>query len=170
MKIYVAFSVEGVPEISELRNQHDTLFNQAPSHLTLVFPVEANAVDYDVIRAMTKETSPIDAVITGPTGSADHLMYMTLTQGNDSVIALHRRLYAECFAESYDRTYSYLPHITVGRFNKQQEMLCAIHDTPLIAPIFVRLDTMIIVEICNNGDRKILETFALKGRNNELSD
>jgi 2'-5' RNA ligase len=170
VKIYVALSVEGVPEISELRTQYDSLLNQVPSHLTLVFPVETNAVDFETVGVISNETSPIEVALTGPTGSVDHLMYMTLTQGNDSVIALHRRLYDECFTELYDRTYSYLPHITVGRFNKQQEMQSAIYDTPLMAPSSIRLDTMIIVEICTNGERKILETFALKGSNNGLSD
>jgi 2'-5' RNA ligase len=163
VKVYVALTVEGVAEIQVLRTQFDFLFSQVPAHLTLVFPLETNEVDFEAIRVIAKETSPIDAMIAGPSGSPDHLMYLTLTQGNDSVIALHRRLYQTLFPKSYDRIYSYLPHVTVGRFDDKKDMVNAIHNTPMIEPASVRLDKMIIVEICSGGDRKILEKLSLAG-------
>jgi 2'-5' RNA ligase len=163
VKLYIALEVGNLTEIEQLRSRFDSLANKVPPHMTLVFPTDVVEVDFKKLGIIAEATQPIKVQLAGPTGTQDNLLFLTLLQGNDPVIELHRRLYRELFPNSYDRTYSYIPHVTVGRFQTHQKMTEIVMDTPELDFPPLLLTKLIAIEVGEDGSRTLLESFTLKG-------
>ncbi len=163
MKIYLALLAEHCTEADAIRAEHDPLFEKVPLHLTLVFPTDVDDINDSDLTHFFAAEKPMTVSVRGVTGSHDNLLFLTLSRGNDNVIDLHHRLYTQFFPDSYDPSYTFFPHLTVGRMNSRVDMLNAIHRMGSVSYEHIDLRTVALVEICADGERKILRRFKLSG-------
>ncbi len=107
-----------LPAIEALRAAHDPLARRIPAHLTLVFPFESTIATPDLVdhlHAVTSAVEPFAITLHSVTGSDDEYLFLNVKRGNDTLIALHDRLYTGLLAPFLSPVHTYVPHLTVGR-------------------------------------------------------
>jgi 2'-5' RNA ligase len=116
--VIVASVDEPVAWIDDVRRRHDPIAAAVPPHFTLVYPFEAHltpsALRAHMVQALAG-FSPFDVALAGVSGADGEYLRYDIKQGNDTLIALHDRLYAGPLAGHLDITLSYQPHMTIGR-------------------------------------------------------
>jgi 2'-5' RNA ligase len=165
MAKYFAFLLEGIEEIESIRIKYDHLSSKVPAHLTIVFPNDFENCMGDEISEYLSNIPSISAKLVGVTGSEDNLMLCTLTKGNDELISLHRHLYFNYFERFYDRSYTFYPHVTVGRFDSTSKLQAALKDTANISSGEFKLSSIALIERTASGERRVLRKFKLGGKN-----
>jgi 2'-5' RNA ligase len=114
--------------IEEIRRAHDPQHSIVPAHFTFVFPFAGTPVDDAIAHAaqVAGSTAPIPfrltnkAVVKDAVGTATHL-FLTPGDGSDQMRALHAQLYASVLARHLNTAISFLPHVTVGAFERHED-------------------------------------------------
>jgi 2'-5' RNA ligase len=114
--------------IEEIRREHDPQHSIVPAHFTFVFPFTGTLADDAIAHAthVTETTAPIpfqlttSAVVSDAIGSSTYL-FLTPGDGSDQMHALHRQLYASVLARHLNTAIPFLPHVTVGAFEREAD-------------------------------------------------
>ena len=119
--------------IDRLRAAYDPLASSIAPHITLVFPFETTLSRDDLlthIRASVAAIAPFEIVLRGVTGQEDEWLFLTVKRGNDEIIALHDRLYADPLAGLKEVPTLTVGHLTPGeRFEAALAEACSLTET-----------------------------------------
>jgi 2'-5' RNA ligase len=125
----VLFLPEPEPDaVMVLRRRFDPLFGSLGAHVTLVFPFQSDLSPEALrehVEQVVRGVSPITVRLADVTGGADvsgnnaHYLFLNVKRGNDALIELHDRLYNGPLKGYLSREFTYMPHVTVGRFTER---------------------------------------------------
>lgn len=115
-------------EIEDIRRRFDRLQGRVEPHFTLVFPFSGVPLDdvLDHARSIAAGVAPIPfrlagvAAVPDPLSPAAHL-FLLPDEGDQTISDLHDRLYSGVLARNLHPTAVYLPHVTVGRFERYED-------------------------------------------------
>jgi 2'-5' RNA ligase len=123
--------------IDDVRRRHDPIAAAVPPHFTLVYPFEASlppgALRAHMVHALAG-FSPLDVALAGVSGADGEYLRYDIKQGNDTLIALHDRLYSGPLASYLDITRSYQPHMTIGRIADAAAWRRVLDELAAVAP------------------------------------
>ena len=147
--------------INIIREKYDPLARLVKPHITLVFPFESditNAELEDVLDNCLKSIKPFPIVLHGFSKEEDkfgNYLFLDMKKGSDVVGAIHNKLYAEWF-KAYDLGLPYVPHITVGKFERMQECNTAFEDVKDIDNRFETIVDKVSVEMIGEKEESII--------------
>lgn len=145
--------------IEEVRKKFDPLHGLVPPHITLVFPFESEIQTLRLekhVRDTLVGVCPFPIQLKEITATLDNHLFLNVKKGNDNIIELHDRLYSGLLNGFLNRRYTYIPHLTVGRFKDEAECQFALEDTKSFDSRFDTVVTKIVSEIIGgNGDSTI---------------
>ncbi|TLS38201.1 2'-5' RNA ligase family protein [Pseudalkalibacillus caeni] len=147
--------------IDELREKYDPLFGKIPPHITLVFPFESEWTAAEVenhVKQKLKHIKPFTVRLRGISGSEGEYLFLNVKKGNDEIIAMHDALYTGMLQEDLNRQLSYHPHLTVGRFNNENELMGALEETEDFLHFFEAEISCVLVERIGPNEKSIVES------------
>ena len=115
--------------IAELRRRFDPLAARMPPHLTLVFPFASDLSLHGLCAHMERATrgiGPFPIRLAGITGSEEQYLFLNVKRGNDTIIALHDRLYCGPLRDHLSLAHTFVPHLTVGRLPSREAFRSAL--------------------------------------------
>ncbi|MEI5906321.1 2'-5' RNA ligase family protein [Bacillus spongiae] len=155
-------SLENGNEINKLRRKYDPLHDLIPPHITLVFPfisnLSSNQMNDHITEVLKKEKS-FDIYLQGITGADETYLFLNVKVGNDTIIRLHDKLYSGILQEFLYKRVTYIPHITVGRFNNKTDFEKGIIDTVSFETSFKTNVKEIVVETIDKEERSTVESI-----------
>lgn len=161
--IFPKFSNIGI--IDEIRGKYDPLESHVRPHITLVFPFSSD-IEFSELKNHLKNVlsliEPFRVVFKGitPVKSFGNYLFLNIENGRDEIIELHKRLYRgmlEAYHPQWLKSGGYLPHMTVGKIESEEEYKLAIEETKEIVDIFDTIVNKISVEIIDENEDSIIE-------------
>lgn len=152
-------------ELRWLREIYDPLEQVLNPHITLIHPFDSDVSDSEIIEHISKVISSWNSfnILTGPLYPTEqHNLFLLLSKGNENVLKLHTQLNTVPLIDLGARV-PYIPHITIGRFNKENNLnmaVDALHD-------FQNKFEATVKKICfnriigHNGDSEVIREFVL---------
>jgi 2'-5' RNA ligase len=144
-------------EIEDIRQRFDRLQGRVEPHFTLVFPFAGVSVGEVLghVQHIATEVEPIPfklakiAAVRDPLSPGAHLFFLP-DEGVQQITDLHDRLYSGVLATRLHPTAVYLPHVTVGRFERYEDAKTAAASLPAV-DIPGRLSVMTIGDFDGEG-------------------
>ena len=144
-------------KIEAIRRRHDALHGRVEPHFTLVFPFAGVSVGEVLghVQHIASEVEPIPfklakiAAVRDPLSPGAHLFFLP-DEGVQQITDLHDRLYSGVLATRLHPTAVYLPHVTVGRFERYEDAKTAAASLPAV-DIPGRLSVMTIGDFDGEG-------------------
>ncbi len=144
-------------EIEDIRRRFDRLQGRLEPHFTLVFPFAGVSVGKVLghVQHIATEVEPIPfklakiAAVRDPLSPGAHLFFLP-DEGVQQITDLHDRLYSGVLATRLHPTAVYLPHVTVGRFERYEDAKTAAASLPAV-DIPGRLSVMTIGDFDGEG-------------------
>jgi 2'-5' RNA ligase len=125
----------------ELRARFDPLVDLIPAHITLVFPFESDLSPDELCAHVERSVRGIGAFpirLSGITGMEDKYLFLNVKRGNDTLIELHDRLYSGPLQSYLSLAFTFIPHVTVGRFTSHEAFVNALASASALA---ISIDT-----------------------------
>lgn len=144
--------------INEIRNRYDPLAKLVRPHITLVFPFEnemSNEELEEKLVSSLKDVKPFELVLHGFSKTDDNYLFLNIEKGKDIIEGIHDELYANHFKD-YDLGLPYIPHMTVGKLNNDQELSNAYEYVKNIDVSFQTIVNKISVEMIGEHDESII--------------
>ncbi|MDZ8258657.1 2'-5' RNA ligase family protein [Nostoc sp. ChiQUE01b] len=112
--------------INQIRQKYDPQFDLIEPHITLVFPIiesiNKNHLIFHIDKILSNwKTFPIH--LQGLQKSWDEYLFLMLESGKVEMIKLHNELYTDILAKYRKDNLLFVPHLTLGKFIKDTEML-----------------------------------------------
>lgn len=151
---------KNIEEIEKLRKKYDPLVNCIGPHITLVFPFVSEISTSELekhLKSKLRRIGPFKIRLQEITGTVDRFLFLNVKEGNDRLIELHDKLYANILEEYKDNTYTYVPHVTIGKFNNENEFEQALRETKDFDFIFTSTINEITVELIDEQDNSLIE-------------
>ena len=148
--IFPAFAA--AEQIESVRQDFDPLATLLPAHVTLVFPfadiLEPASLREHVIAA-AERTPPFDIAAAAPTAEDDGYLFLRITDGRETIVALHDRLYTGILRTHLSLAHAYDPHVTVGRVGSREALdaATATARSRLVSPLRARVDSVSIFRL-----------------------
>jgi 2'-5' RNA ligase len=144
-------------EIEDIRQRFDRLQGRVEPHFTLVFPFAGVSVGEVLghVQHIASGVEPIPfklakiAAVRDPLRPGAHLFCLP-DEGAQQITDLHDRLYSGVLATRLHPTAVYLPHVTVGRFERYEDAKTAAASLPAV-DIPGRLSVMTIGDFDGEG-------------------
>jgi len=158
--IHIFPELEQVDLIQSIRKKYDPLYTCIPPHITLVFPFESQLTNADLYRHVKQAVTgfqPFLIRLEEITASNDHYLFLNVKRGNDQIIALHDKLYTGPLATYRSYSHTYLPHLTVGRLNHEQDLEEALKDTRSFNHSFETQVSQVMVERIDHNELSKVE-------------
>jgi 2'-5' RNA ligase len=151
--------------IDRVRLQYDPLANHVRPHITLAFPFESHIETAELkehISSVLSEIKTFEITLNGitPTRNFGKYLFLNIQKGNDEIVELHKILYTGILQNYYPewlRGKTFLPHITVGSFESEEDFEMAANETRNIADSFRTTVNEISVEIIDENEDSIIE-------------
>ena len=144
--------------INEIRNRYDPLAKLVRPHITLVFPFEnemSNEELEEKLVSSLKDVKPFELVLHGFSKTDDNYLFLDIEKGKDIIEGIHDELYANHFKD-YDLGLPYIPHMTVGKLNNDQELSNAYEYVKNIDVSFQTIVNKISVEMIGEHEESII--------------
>ncbi|SKA75574.1 2'-5' RNA ligase [Caloramator quimbayensis] len=151
--------------IDNIRKKYDPLASHVKPHITLVFPFESDISSDDLREHILYSVSGIskfEIVLKGiePVNSFGKYLFLNIEEGRDYIIELHKRLYKGILENYYPQWLkgnTFLPHMTIGCFDNDDDFKKAIDETKDIINSFKTIVNEVCVEIIDENEDSILE-------------
>lgn len=134
--IFVSEEVERA--VGEPYKRCNPIASYVRPHLTLLFPLETELQPSEVCAHFESVTSQVDMFDIRLDGvrlrPQDLLIYLGVSEGAEELRSLHLELYGGRFGRFLDRTRTFYPHLTVGRFETEAEMSSAYEELRTFKP------------------------------------
>jgi 2'-5' RNA ligase len=151
--------------IDKVREQYDPLANHVKPHITLVFPFDSDIETTKLKEHLSSVLSQItcfEIILNGitPTNNFGKYLFLNIQKGNDEIIELHKKLYTGILQNHFPEWLKgkvFLPHMTVGNFNDEEDFEMAINQTKNIVDSFKTIVNEISVEIIDENEDSIIE-------------
>jgi len=108
----------GMEKIEQFRREHDPVADRIAAHVSLVFPFPTQLTALQVethVRRIVSKWPPIPVTFRRVRTEANEFVFLMVSRGRASIVALHDRLYTRSLAAHLRRDLSYEPHITIAR-------------------------------------------------------
>lgn len=150
--------------IDELRNKYDPLVNHIKPHITVVFPFKSDIDGMKLeehIRKKIIQVKPFELCLRGiiPIYEGKYL-FLNIEKGKKRLIEIHNNLYKDIlkiYLPDWLRNNEFLPHMTVGCFEKLDEFEKAIEETKNFDYSFECIIENIYVEIIDEEENSEIE-------------
>lgn len=152
--------------IDRIRGKYDPLANHVKPHITLVFPFDSDIKTDELKEHITSVLAgykPLEITLhkITPTESFGRYLFLNVQKGSDEIIELHKRLYTGIlqpyFPEWLKGGDIFVPHMTVGCFECEEDFKAAINETRNIDDSFKTTVDEISVEIIDANEDSIIE-------------
>jgi 2'-5' RNA ligase len=168
LRVVVVFprfvNMEGIERV---RRTYDPLAEGVPPHITLVFPFASALALEELVahaRAAVGGLRPFPIELREITGHEGEYLFLNVKRGNDTLIALHDRLYTGPLAEHRSWRHTYLPHLTVGRVADPAAFARAVRELRTVGEVFAaEVREVAIYCVGTDGARAVEATVALGG-------
>jgi len=156
---------ENVQVIDKIRELYDPLAKHVRPHITLVFPfdsdIETNALKEHISSVLSK-IRPFEIILNGfiPVNSFGKYLFLNIQRGNNEIVELHKKLNTGILENYYPNWLKgkvFLPHMTVGSFDNEENFALAINETNNISDYFKTSVNEISVEIIDENEDSIIE-------------
>lgn len=148
--------------IEEMRAKYDPLYQLIPPHITLVFPFTSDLTAKQLQEHMESVLSyekPFSISLQGVTGEGSEYLFLNVKKGNDEIIKLHDLLYTGLLKDFLFRELTYLPHLTIGRFNDTGAFKAALNETAQFTEEFTTIVNRIVVEKIEESGESLPEFY-----------
>ena len=170
--VHIFPKFENNHEIQSIREKYDHLHKCIEPHITLVFPFESDLNVQDMTNAVKRvldNISSFEITAKGLKAVESHGFYLFLEidKGSSAISNLHYKLHEyelSPYQSPWTKDGSYKPHITVGRFLNEEDMLAAYNDLRAFNTEFKTLVTKVFVEIIGENDESIIESVVEFGK------
>lgn len=151
--------------IDRIREKYDPLASHVKPHITLVFPFDSD-IETNVLREhisyVLSNTTAFQVTLSGitPTNSFGKYLFLNIQKGGNEIIELHKILYTgilENYFPEWLKGNEFLPHMTVGNFDNEDDFALAINETKNIIESFKTTVNEISVEIIDENEDSIIE-------------
>ncbi|MBU1093596.1 MAG: 2'-5' RNA ligase family protein [Firmicutes bacterium] len=153
--------------IEQIRNKYDPLAKLIQPHITLVFPFESEVSNdflEEVIKKQLMHINPFEVVLQGFSRQIEEkttYLFLDIIIGAKELQGIHDLLYSVNFA-TLNEDYTYVPHITVGRFSEVSSLNNAYADVKNLNIIFKsRINKIIIEEIATDEQSIVVKEIFL---------
>ncbi len=151
--------------VDKIREQYDPLANHVRPHITLVFPFDSNIETTELkehISFVLSKIKTFEIILSGitPTNSFGKYLFLNIQKGTDEIIELHKRLYTgilQNYFPEWLKGKDFLPHMTVGNIDNEEDFEMAINETRNIVDSFKTTVNEISVEIIADNEDSIIE-------------
>lgn len=164
--VHVFPRFENSEALNAIREKYDHLHDLIEPHITLVFPFESSLTQADVKEAVSealKNQNSFKVKAEGLEGVDSHGFYLFLkiTDGKDILKKLHYKLHEgalEAYQSPWTRDGSFKPHITLGRFQSQEDLDDAIKALESVELCYETEVTNLHVEVIGDNEESIIES------------
>lgn len=149
---------ENIEIIDEIRDRYDPLAKLVRPHITLVFPFESEITNDEVeekLASSLKDVKPFELTLHGFNKTDDNYLFLNIEEGKETIEAIHDDLYSNHFKEYY-LPLPYIPHMTVGKLNNEQELKDAYEYVKNIDANFKTTVKKISVEMIGEHEESII--------------
>lgn len=151
--------------IDNIREKYDPLANHVRPHITLVFPFESDIAAGDLkehISSIVSGIAPFELILNGitPVHSFGKYLFLNIAKGENAIIELHKRLYTGVLEKYYPEWLKgnfFLPHMTIGNFDNDNDFERAMNETKDVADSFKTTVNEVSVEIIDENEDSIIE-------------
>ena len=152
--------LENVEIIDEIRDRYDPLAKLVRPHVTIVFPFESEMTNAELEEELSRSlnnVSPFELVLHGFSKAMDNCLFLDVEKGKEIIEAIHDDLYSNRFKE-FDPgfAYEYIPHVTVGKFDSEQDLNEAYEQVKDIDVSFQTIVKKISVEMIGEHEESII--------------
>ena len=109
--------------VDQFREEYDPYVRLIRDHLAIVFPFPAelglDVLENHMLGALRK-WNPFDVHFEGFEKSWDHWLFLTITKGEDELIAIHDDLYTCALAPFLREDIQFKPHVALGYFGEDK--------------------------------------------------
>jgi len=146
--------------IDDLREKYDPLADKVRPHITLVFPFESAFTENEISKKLNNvlhKIKPFEIKLQGLSLRGRWLL-LDVINGTEILTEIHKMLYNDEFAE-YKPSWlnQFVPHITVGRFDSENEALAVYEKVRGFNEVFIDKAGKISVEIIGSEEESIIE-------------
>jgi 2''-5'' RNA ligase len=156
---------ENMDAINKIRDKYDPLASHVRPHITLVFPFNSE-LQYKELNEHLKNAlssiNPFEVTLKGftPVKSFGNHLFLNIAEGGDKIIEIHKKLYTgilEPYMPQWLKEKNFLPHMTVGNMEDENEYKAAIDEVSNINDAFRTVVTKISVENIDANEDSIIE-------------
>jgi len=151
--------------IDNIRDRYDPLAMHVKPHITLVFPFDSD-IQTNVLREhislVLSDVKAFEVTLNGiiPVNNFSKYLFLDIQKGGNKIIELHKRLYTgilENYFPEWLKGHDFLPHMTVGKFNNEDDFTMAINETRNIIDSFKTTVNEVSVEIIDENEDSMIE-------------
>ncbi len=153
--IFPQFNNENI--INAIRKKYDPLYNLVKPHITLVFPFQDKISNIELEKKLEEcfiEIPPFKIILQGISRQKDNYgnyIFLNVKQGERQIIDIHNNLYRNIWKQEQDERY--IPHMTLGKFQSEGEMMEAYKDVKDLDSSFETfVDKISVEEIGRRGE------------------
>lgn len=157
-------------KVNQIRKKYDPAYEEIWPHLTLVYPFQKINEEeiHNRIKKIIRNFKPFNVSFKNLEKSAKgNYLYLLPKKGKKKILKLHKKLHTGPLENhSNPDMPEYIPHITVGVFDTEQELDEAINSLKRKKPKFeFFLDRLHLLEINEKGSINKGEEFFLGEKN-----
>ena len=146
--------------IQKVRNKYDRLYNLVDPHITLVFPFKDEMSNEELILKLSellKDFTPFQVTFKGISIADDNYIFLNCIEGEEIIYQLHNEIYEKILPTHFKKELKYIPHITLGEFDKIEEFKDFDYEfTTIVEEVFIEF-------IGKNEESIIIESIKLEG-------
>lgn len=148
--------------INEIRKEYDPLADLVLPHITLVFPFRSIISSEELMewmRISLNNIKPFDLKLGGFTKEKNfygNYLFLNVLNGREEIEIIHYAMY-DGILKQFHADKLYEPHMTVGKFNNQEELEEAYKKLEKFDSIFETSIDKISVEIIGMRQESIIE-------------
>lgn len=152
-------------EIETIRREYDHLYDCIEPHITLVFPFESTITREEIlkdIKDIFRDEEPFKVTAKGIEGVDNHgyYLFLNIQEGSDKIRELHYKIHTgilSSYQSDWTKDGSYVPHITIGRFDDKINMLSVAEKYKNYNSIFSTIVDRVYIEIIGENEESIIE-------------
>lgn len=156
---------ENMKVIDKIREKYDPLYDKVKPHITLIFPFESELTTEEIkiyLKETLKDIRQFELKLQKITYLGQWL-FLNINKGRDVLIELHTSLYNIFPVNKPSWLNEYSPHMTIGKFDTEQESRQAYESVKGISAIFHTTVTKVSVEVIGENEESIIEyEYSLK--------
>lgn len=152
---------ENIEIIDAIREKYDPLAKLVRPHITLVFPFDSEITNEElekVLESCLDDIKSFPIALCGFSKEEDQFgryLFLDMIKGKDVIELIHNKLYAQKF-KAFDLGVQYVPHITVGKFEEEEELNRAYEHVKSITDRFETIVNRISVEMIGEKGESII--------------
>jgi len=163
--IHIFPSFKNSASLDNIRNRYDYLCSCIEAHITLVFPFKSDLSIDEITLDLQKVLSDIKPfeIRTKDIQAVDnhgYYLFLNIDEGSDIISKLHYKFHKGIlspYQSEWTKDGSFLPHITIGRFDNSVDMNNAWKEVKDLSLDYVAVIDRVYVEIIGDNEESIIE-------------